>query len=186
MPTQPKSATACFVSHGSHGILGHGASKTVIGSSHLGELIRSLDADIRQQLFKCPCNIVFKFGNQSTLTSKEALVVPIGPLRLKIAVVPGGTPCLISNALMRTLRAKIDFPTQSLSSPMMSHPISFQLAAKGLFLLDLHEIIKATMDSAPSRSARESRQTPSCPKRSVKRSCRDPNQVKQAPVPEIS
>ena len=124
MSEQPESATACFASHGSHGILDLGASKTVIGSQHLGELIRSLDPDIRQKLSKCPCKIVFKFGNQSTLTSSEALVVPIGSLRLKVAVVPGGTPFLISNTLMRTLRATIDCATQTLSSAQMSKPIS--------------------------------------------------------------
>ena len=147
MSEQPESATACFASHGSHGILDLGASKTVIGSQHLGELIRSLDPDIRRQLSRCPCNIVFKFGNQSTLTSSEALVVPIGSLRLKVAVVPGGTPFLISNTLMRTLRATIDCATQTLSSAQMSKPISLQLTAKGLFLLDINELIRATMDN---------------------------------------
>ena len=153
MSTPPEDATACFASYGSHGILDLGASKTVIGSSHLGDLIRSLDADVRQRLSKCPCHIVFKFGNQSTLTSQEALVVPIGSLLLKIAIVPGGTPFLLSNTLMRTLRATIDCATQSLSSPMMSRPGSFQLTPKGLFLLDLNEIINAAMDG-PSTSRR--------------------------------
>lgn len=32
MPDQTESAIACFASHGSHGILDLGASKTVIGS----------------------------------------------------------------------------------------------------------------------------------------------------------
>ena len=145
-PTIRMSDQPCFASHGSHGILDLGASTTVIGSQNLGELIRSLDSDIRRQLSKCPCNIVFKFGNQSTLTSTEALVVPIGTLKLKVAVVPGGTPFLISNTLMRTLRATIDCATQKLSSAQMSHPISLQLTAKGLFLLDLNELIRATMD----------------------------------------
>ena len=138
--------TACFASHGSHEILDLGASKTVIGSHHLGDLIRSLDESIRKQLSRCPCHIVFKFGNQSTLTSEEALVVPLGHLKLKIAIVPGGTPFLISNTLMRKLQAKIDCATQTMSSVQMAHPVSLQLTAKGLFLLDLNEIIKATMD----------------------------------------
>ena len=101
-------ATACFATHGSYGIVDLGASKTVIGSDSLGELIQSLDASIRQRLSRCPCNITFRFGNQATLTSRQALVVPIGSLNLKIAVVPGGTPFLISNTLMRTLQARID------------------------------------------------------------------------------
>ena len=142
--------TACFASHGSHGILDLGASKTVIGSHHLGDLIRSLDESIRSRLSRCPCHIVFKFGNQSTLTSEEALVVPLGHLKLKIAIVPGGTPFLISNTLMRKLQAKIDCATQTMSSVQMAQPVSLQLTAKGLFLLDLNELIKATMDRTQS------------------------------------
>ena len=142
--------TACFASHGSHGILDLGASKTVIGSHHLGDLIRSLDESIRKKLSRCPCHIVFKFGNQSTLTSEEALVVLLGHLKLKIAIVPGGTPFLISNTLMRKLQAKIDCATQTMSSVQMAHPVSLQLTAKGLFLLDLNALIKATMDRTQS------------------------------------
>ena len=142
--------TACFASHGSHGILDLGASKTVIGSHHLGDLIRTLDESIRKKLSRCPCHIVFKFGNQSTLTSEEALVVPLGHLKLKIAIVPGGTPFLISNTLMRKLQAKIDCATQTMSSVQMAQPVSLQLTPKGLFLLDLNELIKATMDRTQS------------------------------------
>ena len=81
---------ACFASHGSYGILDLGASKTVIGSDNVAELIQSLDPDIRRQLTRCPCNITFKFGNQATLTSQQALVIPIGYLKLKVAIVKGG------------------------------------------------------------------------------------------------
>eukprot|EP00435_Cladocopium_sp_Y103_P017101 s3138_g4.t1 len=148
--TVPEIETACFATHGSYGILDLGASKTVIGSNHLGELIRSLDARIQKQLARCSCNIVFKFGNQATLTSQEALVVPIGALRLKIAIVPGGTPFLISNTLMRTLQAQINCANQTLTSDHLSRPVQLQLTAKGLFLLDLNDLIMATVNKKSS------------------------------------
>ena len=139
-------ATACFATHGSYGIVDLGASKTVIGSDSLGELIQSLDASIRQRLSRCPCNITFRFGNQATLTSRQALVVPIGSLKLKIAVVPGGTPFLISNTLMRTLQARIDCASQTLSSSMLKQKVPLQLTPKGLFLIDLNQLIRASCD----------------------------------------
>ena len=139
-------ATACFATHGSHGIVDLGASKTVIGSDSLEELIQSLDASIRQRLSGCPCNITFRFGNQATLTSRQALVVPIGSLKLKIAVVPGGTPFLISNTLMQTLQARIDCASQTLSSSMLKQKVPLQLTPKGLFLIDLNQLIRASCD----------------------------------------
>ena len=160
MPDQTESAIACFASHGSHGILDLGASKTVIGSQHLGDLINSLDASIRQKLSRCPCQIVLKFGNQSTLASKEALVVPIGTLKLKIAVVPGGTPFLISNTLMRTLRATIDCATQCCPVPwchipsLSSHTVLCKqqvgFVATGAPSKRLHEVRKETLPNLRS------------------------------------
>ena len=93
-----------FASHGSYGVADLGASKTVIGSQLVGELIRHLHPSIQSQLYRCPCHVNFRFGNQATLSSQEALVIPLSSqLHLKVAVVPGATPFLLSNALLRTL-----------------------------------------------------------------------------------
>ena len=145
-----ESEHACFASHASFGILDLGASKTVIGSDNVAELIQSLDSDIRRQLTRCPCNITFKFGNQATLTSQQALVIPIGFLKLKVAIVNGGTPFLISNTLMRTMSAKIDCARQVLSSKLLNQPVPLHLTAKGLFLMDMNALIRAAMDKTPS------------------------------------
>ena len=58
-------AHAHFATHGSHGILDLGASKTVISSDHLPELILSLETETRRGLTRCACNITFRFGNQA-------------------------------------------------------------------------------------------------------------------------
>ena len=156
-----REATICFATHGSHGILDLGASKTVIGSDHVAELIQSLDVAVRQKLSRCACNITFRFGNQGTLHSSQALVIPVGPLLLKVAIVPGGTPFLISNTLMRAIEAGIDCASQTLSSHLLSSPIPLQLTGKGLFLIDVNQLItqsqssKATGDPKRSRTCAE-------------------------------
>ena len=142
IPTSP----VCFATHDAYEVLDLGASKTVIGSEHVKGLIQSLDEETRSQLTRCPCEVTFKFGNQGTLTSSQAIVVPIGKLRLKIAIVKGGTPFLISNTFMRAIRAKIDCFSHSLSSPMLNHAITLELTERGLFLLNLSDVVKAAMN----------------------------------------
>ena len=146
-PCQSSDSQVCFATHSSYGILDLGASKTVIGSECLPDLIRSLDASIRKQLTRCPCHVTFRFGNEATLSSRQALVIPIGKLRLKVAIVPGGTPFLLSNTLMRVMEAKIDCSNQTLSSKMLCKPVSLQLTGKGLFLIDVNHLVQAAQDN---------------------------------------
>ena len=128
-------AAVFFATHSSLGVLDLGANKTVIGSEYVSDLIQGLQPSTRQKLYRCPCEITFKFGNQGTLTSSQALVVPVGDFHLKVAIVPGSTPFLISNTMMRALQAKIDCHHQRLSSPGFKNPVPLQLTNKGLFLL---------------------------------------------------
>jgi hypothetical protein len=104
----PEIASACFATHGSFGVVDMGATKTVIGSQKIGELLASLEPQVRQKVSRCPCDITFRFGNHGVLQSRQALVIPIHGLLLKIAVVPGSTPFLLSNTLQRMLGAVID------------------------------------------------------------------------------
>ena len=142
--TEDRANPICFATHTSFGVLDLGASKTVIGSSHVKSLICSLDQSLQNRLTRCKCNITFRFGNQGTLTSDQALVVPIGDLMLKIAIVPGNTPFLISNTLMRALQAQIDCQAFLLRSPKLSQPVQMELTNKGLFLIDLNELARAS------------------------------------------
>ena len=142
-PGNVEDAQICFASHGAAGILDLGASKTVIGSEHVATLIKQLEPEIRSRLRRCPCEITFRFGNQATLTSSQALVIPIGPPSLKIAIVPGGTPFLLSNTLMRAIHASIDCRSHEMHSPMFSSPVKLQLSSRGLFLIDINELTQA-------------------------------------------
>ena len=132
-----------FASHGSCGILDTGATKSVVGSKLLPSLIESLPAEIQKQLFRTNCDITFRFGNQGTLDSQQALVIPLQSLGLglKIAIVKGETPLLLSNTLIRTLKASIDTERQVLSSPLLTHDVHLKLSPKGLYMLDVKDLV---------------------------------------------
>ena len=143
-----------FATHGTHGILDSGASKTVIGSQHVAELIDGLNEVVRSKITRVKCAVTFKFGNEGTLQSTQALVLPIGPLKLKIAVVPGGPPFLVSNTLLRALRAIINCQTKTVSSPMLQREIPLELSSTGLFLIDINAVAmaaKPTLDQLGSQ-----------------------------------
>ena len=148
------SADINFASHGSHGVVDLGASKTVIGSQNVEDLMQSLSEDTRNKLSRCPCKMQFRFGNQGILSSEHALVLPIGEVQVKIAIVPGNTPFLISNSFLRGIQAIIDTHHQTLSSPLLSQPVKLQLSPRGLFLLDMNDVIQAV--PAARRSGRTS------------------------------
>ena len=94
-PTISEPALALFASHGTSGILDTGAIKSVIGSKLLPSFLEGLPKEVRSQLFRTSCDITFRFGNQGTLDSSQALVIPLKSigLGLKIAVVPGEHHC---------------------------------------------------------------------------------------------
>ena len=138
-PSIPLSET-CFATHGSFGVLDLGATKTVIGSNLVKDLITNLHKSIRDRLTRCPCKIAFRFGNHGILESEQALVVPISGYNLKIAIVPGSTPFLLSNTLLRTLGAVIDTQEKTLYLKSCQRNVPLQLTPKGLFLIDLNDL----------------------------------------------
>ena len=135
-----QSAVSCFASHGSLGVVDLGATKTVIGSRNLKELIDSLHPEIRKSLYRCECKITFRFGNHGILKSEQALVIPIHGFHLKVAIVQGSTPFLLSNTLLRALGAVIDTSKKELFASNIQKVIPLHLTDKGLFLLDLNDL----------------------------------------------
>lgn len=127
------------------GILDTGATKTVIGSNLIKPLLDSLDPDVRKQVRKGSCEVTFRFGNLDTLESKHALIIPIGPMHLKVAIVPGNTPFLLSNTLVRALKADIHTCKRELHSPWFRSPISLKLSSKGLFMIDVNQLSKTSV-----------------------------------------
>ena len=132
-----------FASYSSYGVVDLGASKTVIGSQCLKELIQALPKNILQKCYRTPCVINFRFGNQGMLTSEWAFVVPLSPqLHLKIAVVSGATPFLLSSALLRAIGAVIDTSKDVLWCRRFHCAVSLHLTDRGLFLLDMKELLQ--------------------------------------------
>ena len=135
-------------SHKAEGVLDSGATKTVIGSQLVGSLLKALDPSVRSQVSRSTCQVTFRFGNMNTLDAHQALVVPVGPLNLHIAIVPGNTPFLISNTLMRTLKAIVDTEHHLLHSPLFHKPVKLKLSPRGLFLLDINDLVHSSAKSS--------------------------------------
>lgn len=129
-PSHDQVTGAMFSTHDTWGFLDTGATKTIIGSEHVGQFLQSLNAKVRDQVKRCTCEVTFRFGNQGTLKSRHALVVPVCGLGLKIAIVPGTTPFLLSNTLLRAFEALIDTSKHQLILPKHEAKIPLQLTSK--------------------------------------------------------
>ena len=137
-------AMTCFATHGTLGVVDLGATKTVIGSNQVQEFLNGIRPDIKSQIQRCKCEITFRFGNHGTLRSQHAMVVPIKGFKLKIAIVPGSTPFLLSNTLLRALGSVIDTERHELYARRVDLKIPLTLTSKGLFLLDLNDLAGQT------------------------------------------
>ena len=95
------------------------------------ELPNGLDPEVRKHVTRCPCTVTFRFGNHGIILKRQqAIVVPIHGLLLKIAVMPGATPFLLSNTLLRALGATIDTTNHVLHATKV-HKVSFELDQQG-------------------------------------------------------
>lgn len=132
-------ATTCFVSHGTLGIVDLGASQTVIGEHQVSELTAQLPGHVQVQ--EVPCRTIFRFGNSSTVECNRALLVPLGPYKVKICVVPSRTPFLLSNNVFRKLDASIHTATDSVYFGKLGFGLPLTLSEKKLYLLDFAQLI---------------------------------------------
>ena len=144
---------ACFASHSSFGVVDLGATKTVIGSKLVPELLQNLDPEVKRQVTRCKCPVTFRFGNQGVLQSEQAIVLPIGNLKLKIAVVPGSTPLLLSNTLLRALSVVIDTENHWIMSHKLKHKVPLTLTDRSLFLLDVNQLVQSAKSNQFSKPA---------------------------------
>lgn len=144
LPEVAESWVATAYSNQAKGVLDSGATKTVIGSNLVDNLLKSLDPEVRKRVTRSHCQVTFRFGNLSTLDAHHALVIPVGVLNLRVAIVPGNTPFLISNTLVRALKSVIDTHQHQLRSPELQYPLNLELTERGLFLLDINELVKAS------------------------------------------
>ena len=129
-----------FASTGTVGVVEIGASQTVIGDKQVPELLSQLPSEIRQQVRQVKCNLVFRFGNHQTLVSKRAILMPLGKVSFRIAIVPGQTPFLLSNSFLKGIKAVIDTDDETLWSKLLQKNLQINRTAKNLFLMDINQL----------------------------------------------
>ena len=128
---------------GSEGVLDTGASRTVVGSNRVPSILKGLDAEVRAGVRKTASEVVFKFGNSGTLKSKHALLLPTSESTwVRVEVIPGDTPLLISNRLLHELDAVIHVRKGYLQLPDKRVPL--RKDAKGLSVVDLSALLCTT------------------------------------------
>ena len=93
---------ACFASSGTVGIVDLGASRTVVGSQQVKEILNGVPEHIRSRIRRTSCNLVFRFGNHQTLSSQHALLFPLHDMWFEVAIVEGNTPFLLSASFFET------------------------------------------------------------------------------------
>lgn len=129
-----------FASSGTVGVVDIGASQTVIGSSQVGDLLKGLPREIQQQVRRTSCSLVFRFGNQQTLHSKHALLLPLQDEWFRIAVVNGQTPFLLSNSFLKQVQAVIDTAAGTLWSKRLGKYLHMETSSKNLFLMNINQL----------------------------------------------
>ena len=125
------------------GIIDTGASKSVIGRKKVKGLINSLPAAIRQRVQFGKSETVFRFGNNGTLPSVGALYIPFGENWMRLEVVNGETPFLLSNAFLKATAADVCSTESALFFRKLGISVPLQLNAKGLYTVELAEVLKA-------------------------------------------
>ena len=133
-------AETLFASTGTIGVVDIGASQTVMGDKQVPELMSQLPKSIRSQVRQVKCNLVFRFGNHQTLVSKRALLMPLGKVSFRIAIVPGATPFLLSNSFLKGIKAVIDTDRETLWSKLLQRNLVINRTAKNLFLMDINQL----------------------------------------------
>ena len=153
-----------FASSGTIGVVDLGASQTVIGSQQVGELLQQLPWQIKQQVKRTSCHLVFRFGNHQTLVSRHALVLPLGRESFRIAVVDGKTPFLLSNTFLKGIQAVIDTHDGTLWSKKLGRFLAIEPSSKNLFLMDINQLWEETENQPkhPEQSHESSNKPEEC------------------------
>ena len=137
---QPEESPNLFCSSGTIGVVDLGASQSVIGSEQLQELLQQLKPDIRKSIRKQKVDLVFRFGNNQTLQSSVAVVFPLHREWIRVAVVPGKTPFLLSSNFLQTIGAVIDTQECTLWSKLLGRYVPVTKNPKNLMLMNINDL----------------------------------------------
>ena len=129
------------MSEGSLGIVDLGASLSVIGQSQFDDLCKHLPKQVLQSMKETPCQVRFRFGNDSSVTGTRAIFFPVGAYWIKVVVVPSNTPFLIANSVFRALGAVIDTEEATIFFKKLNCRLPIQLSDRRLYRLDLVQLL---------------------------------------------
>jgi len=164
--------TCLFNSEEAHGeaIIDTGASRAVIGENRVRGLLESFPKTLRDMVYRARTpGVTFKFGNASKLTSTYALLLPRGENGwIRLEVVPGNTPCLVSNSILKGLRGIVDVEDKKLRFKGHPHEIILHTCRRNLLGI---KVVDLLLQSPPSKGSTYGEETIM---HVVKESCNDP------------
>ncbi len=140
-----------FASQGCCGIVDLGASQSVMGHHQVGEFLAELPKTVQARVREQEVSMTFRFGNNSTVSSTRALLIPIGQVWLRIAIVNSNTPFLISNTVFRSLGATIDTQEQIVHFKKLKCSVPLKLSDRRLFMLSIAELIQSTENASRTK-----------------------------------
>ena len=124
-------------------IIDTGASRAVIGEQRLHGLVESLPKELKDVVRKTRTSgVTFKFGNSARLTSVYSVLLPRCQNGwIRVEVVPGQTPFLISNSILKGLRSVVDVEDQVLMFKGSQVVIPLKTCRKNLLSVDVAELL---------------------------------------------
>ena len=126
------------------GIIDTGASKTVIGQKKVKTLIQSMPIEVQKKNeLEEIGNSFFGLGTIAILPSVGALYLPFGSRWMRIEVVEGDTPFLLSNSCLRAIDADVCTRKSLLRLNQLGSVVPLKSNSKGLFVAQLAEVIIA-------------------------------------------
>ena len=150
---EPEIEETLLVSCPGFGVLDSGCGRTIIGAQTLMAFERLLKdrGHLKpvKRVYEMHC---FKYGNGETEKSTESVLLPAflaGRSGLiKAAVVKGDAPLLISRSALKTLKATLDFDTDSLSL-FGNCKLPLQVNSAGQYMVDLlqHRPVDSSAES---------------------------------------
>ena len=153
-----------LVSVAEHGfaVLDTGASRSVIGSDLVANLLKDLPVAAQSRVREVDSKIGFRFGNNHVLHSFKQLQIPLlgkdKRVWLLVEVVPGATPFLISIHAMKSLEAQIDLANNKCFVGSLQRSLTIHESHNGLFTIRLRELCEKPNKSSkvPFASGKES------------------------------
>lgn len=115
----------------------------MIGQGRVKDLIRCLPVEVKKKVNGKKSETVFRFGNNAVLPSLGAVYTPFGGRWLRIEVVEGQTPFLLSNSFLKALNADVCRSNSSLRLNSLSKHVPLKTNSKGLFVVELTEVLAA-------------------------------------------